>query len=221
MVPYVNIHTHRPASQPTAACISVSSYRIGSGEMLPPAPFSAGIHPWDADASYGCLSELPRMLRAFGAVAVGETGLDYSGMHRAVRHQREVFATQLRLAEEYRLPVIIHCVRAFEPDMELLSAHELPCVIFHGYTGSMQQTLRVERAGYCISVGNASLGSPKTAASLRAFPAERLFIETDDSDTPIEAMYRRVSALLEVPLPELKERIFKNFKTVFPDYGVA
>src|SRR5699024_5610481 len=128
---------------------------------------------------------------------------------------------QLRLAEEYRLPVIIHCVRAFEPVMELLSAHELPCVIFHGYTGSMQQTLRVERVGYCISVGNPSLGAPRTAASLRACPAERLFIETDDSDTPIEAMYRRVSALLEVPLPELKERIFKNFKTVFPDYGVA
>ena len=105
--------------------------------------------------------------------------------------------------------------------MELLAAYSLPAVIFHGYTGSPQQTERLFAAGYYLSVGPISLRSPKTEASLREAPLHRLFIETDDSDVPIEQMYTAVGALLNIPVPELKADIYQNFKTVFPDYGVA
>ena len=93
--------------------------------------------------------------------------------------------------------------------MELLAAYSLPAVIFHGYTGSPQQTERLFAAGYYLSVGPISLRSPKTEASLREAPLHRLFIET------------AVGALLNIPVPELKADIYQNFKTVFPDYGVA
>ena len=85
----------------------------------------------------------------------------------------------------------------------------------------LQQTERLFAAGYYLSVGPISLRSPKTEASLREAPLHRLFIETDDSDVPIEQMYTAVGALLNIPVPELKADIYQNFKTVFPDYGVA
>ena len=48
MIPYTNIHTHRPPTLEPKECIGISSFRLGYDSVLPPAPFSAGIHPWDA-----------------------------------------------------------------------------------------------------------------------------------------------------------------------------
>ena len=155
------------------------------------------------------------------AAAVGEIGLDHASGRRNESCQTTVLTAQLQSASALRLPVIIHCVKAFELLMELLAAYSLPAVIFHGYTGSPQQTERLFAAGYYLSVGPISLRSPKTEASLREAPLHRLFIETDDSDVPIEQMYTAVGALLNIPVPELKADIYQNFKTVFPDYGVA
>ena len=198
MIPYTNIHTHRPPTLEPKECIGISSFRLGYDSVLPPAPFSAG-----------------------GAAAVGEIGLDHASGRRNESCQTTVLTAQLQSASALRLPVIIHCVKAFELLMELLAAYSLPAVIFHGYTGSPQQTERLFAAGYYLSVGPISLRSPKTEASLREAPLHRLFIETDDSDVPIEQMYTAVGALLNIPVPELKADIYQNFKTVFPDYGVA
>ena len=221
MIPYTNIHTHRPPTLEPKECIGISSFRLGYDSVLPPAPFSAGIHPWDATEACHRLPELLQQLKRCGAAAVGEIGLDHASGRRNESGQTTVLTAQLQSASALRLPVIIHCVKAFELLMELLAAYSLPAVIFHGYTGSPQQTERLFAAGYYLSVGPISLRSPKTEASLREAPLHRLFIETDDSDVPIEQMYTAVGALLNIPVPELKADIYQNFKTVFPDYGVA
>ena len=58
MIPYTNIHTHRPPTLEPKECIGISSFRLGYDSVLPPAPFSAGIHPWDATEAYHRLPEL-------------------------------------------------------------------------------------------------------------------------------------------------------------------
>ena len=112
MLPYVNIHTHRPT---------------GSGIELR----TAGVHPWDAATQDAATLGQ----RLGGAQAVGETGLDFvRGADRAA--QLSALRTQLRLARERGLPVVLHCVRAFEPLMRELAASEPRAVIFHGFIGS-------------------------------------------------------------------------------------
>ena len=111
MLPYVNIHTHRPT---------------GSGIELR----TAGVHPWDAATQDAATLGQ----RLGGAQAVGETGLDFvRGADRAA--QLSALRTQLRLARERGLPVVLHCVRAFEPLMRELAASEPRAVIFHGFIG--------------------------------------------------------------------------------------
>ena len=105
MLPYVNIHTHRPT---------------GSGIELR----TAGVHPWDAATQDAATLGQ----RLGGAQAVGETGLDFvRGADRAA--QLSALRTQLRLARERGLPVVLHCVRAFEPLMRELAASE-PRAVF-------------------------------------------------------------------------------------------
>ena len=105
---FVNIHTHRPT---------------GRGIELR----TAGIHPWDADKEdIAALGTLPADVQA-----IGETGLDYArGAGR--QQQLAAFRAQLALARDRQLPVVLHCVRAFEPVMLELAAREPRAVISTG-----------------------------------------------------------------------------------------
>ena len=116
--PYVDIHTHRP----TGRHIELRT---------------AGIHPWMADAQDAAsLLPLPE-----GVQAIGEIGLDLLRGPSPER-QTETFRQQLAIAEREELPVVLHCVRAFEPVMQLLAGYRLPAVIFHGFIGSPEQAAR-------------------------------------------------------------------------------
>ena len=77
--------------------------------------------------------------QAFADVqAVGEIGLDLARPVDRVR-QTELLRMQLRSAEQLGKPVVLHCVRAFEPLMRVLEEYRLRAVIFHGFIGSPEQ----------------------------------------------------------------------------------
>ena len=142
---FVNIHTHRPT---------------GCGIELR----TAGIHPWDApQADAAALDRLDRKLESGGVQAVGETGLDFvqaadNGTRQA---QIELFRAQLALACRYGLPVVLHCVKAFEQTMRLLWEQEPRAVIFHGFIGSPEQARQALERGYCLSFGERTFASPR------------------------------------------------------------
>lgn len=213
MLPYINIHTHTQADRSVSGNISVASYRLGSGDVLPPEPFTAGIHPWDAGRKN--MGELLQELEELNIIAVGEIGLDYARGRETKKEQEAILRPQLYAAVERGLPVVLHCVKAFEDMMNILKGYPVPNVIFHGYTGSLQQTRRLIEAGYCVSAGPVSLLSSKTVQSLRTLPKERLFLETDCSDTSIEEVYSHASEALGLPLQTLKQDIYDNYNRLF------
>lgn len=189
--PYVNIHTHRP---------------IGRGIELR----TAGIHPWDAAKEATDVLFTP----PDGIQAVGEIGLDFAC---EVPHdvQLRVLREQLAWAERSGLAVVLHCVRAFEPMMKELQGRTLRSVIFHGFIGSYEQARRAVEAGYYLSVGERTLRSARTVSALRRLPLDRLFCETDDSPTPIEEIYRRTAAALDIDEAVLRSILLQNYKRIF------
>lgn len=191
MIPPVNIHTHRPT---------------GRGIELR----TAGIHPWDAGREpVASLLPLPA-----GVQAIGETGLDFArGPAREV--QTEVFRAQLALARERGLPVVLHCVRAFEAVLRELADCRPRAVIFHGFIGSKEQARQAAARGYYLSFGERTFSSPKTQEALREVPLSQLFLETDDSQTPIETIYARAAELRGIPVRELLRATEENYKRIF------
>jgi len=143
-----------------------------------------------------------------------ERGLDVGrGADRAA--QLSALRTQLRLARERGLPVVLHCVRAFEPLMRELAASEPRAVIFHGFIGSPEQARQALAKGYCLSFGERTFASPKTLAALRETPLSQLFLETDDSPVPIAEIYARAAEAKGVPEEELQRAILDNYKRIF------
>ncbi len=176
---------------------------------LPASPFSIGIHPWQLGDGFDLEGAL-REVETAPAWALGEIGLDYA-VPADHPGQKMVFAAQLRIASEREMPVVLHCVRALEPTVEILSGFRLPAVIFHGFVGSREQAAAVVRRGYYLSFGERSLGSPKTVEAMRATPPERLLLETDDSPVTIAEIYARAAGILNITPERLARNIFENY----------
>lgn len=187
---YVNIHTHRPT---------------GRGIELR----AEGVHPWLAERIHEAPPE-----PSPSAQAVGEIGLDYArDTDRAA--QLRLLRHQLDAAERAGLPVVLHCVKAFEPMMEELRGRRIKAVIFHGFIGSPEQAARAAAAGYYLSFGERTFRSPRTTAVLRDLPDDRLFLETDDSDTAIETIYARAAKVRSTTVGELQRIILANYRRIF------
>ena len=186
---YIDIHTHR-----------------ATGQHIEPQ--AVGIHPWMAE------KEVFDEAIFDNAVAVGEIGLDFAcDANRDT--QEQVFRAQLAQAEERNLPVILHCVRAFEPMMKILAEYRLRAVIFHGFIGSVQQAKRAIDAGYYLSFGPNAFRSPKTIVALQFVPENRLFAETDDSGETIENVYLHIADAREISVEKLKEITKGNYNKIF------
>ena len=171
---------------------------------------TVGIHPWHAVECDIRTIEVAAM----GVDAIGEIGLDFAC---DVPHERqiEVFRAQLAIAERLKKPVILHCVRAFEKVMKILSDYHLPVVIFHGFIGSKEQAQRAVAEGYYLSFGERTFRSPKTIEAMRSTPLSNLFVETDESATPIEEIYARIAKLRGISTTELTAITEKNFSRIF------
>lgn len=189
--PYVNIHTHRPTGQGIELRVE-------------------GIHPWQAAAVAAGTLPAP----TDSTQAIGEIGLDFARpVDRAA--QFRLLRDQLALAERTRLPVVLHCVRAFESMMNELRGRRLKAVIFHGFIGSPVQAARAVAAGYCLSFGERTFRSPRTTEALRHMPVGQLFLETDDSPTPIETVYARAADVRGTTVEALRRALLENYNRIF------
>ena len=169
-----------------------------------------GIHPWHAASCD--IAEIERL--APSADAIGEIGLDYAcAVPREV--QLAVFLAQLILAEQLEKPVVLHCVRAFEDVMKEVGRYRLKAVIFHGFIGPVEQAQRAVDQGYYLSFGERTFRSPKTIEAMRSTPLSHLFIETDESTTPIEEIYAKIAELRGITVEELLKATEENFKRIF------
>ena len=176
---------------------------------------AVGVHPEDcAGFQDGDLAELRQLLRHPKAVAIGEIGLDYAGTVGR-EAQLRIFREQLDWAERLGKPVVLHCVKAFEAAMRELAPHALRAVIFHGFIGSSQQAAEAIKKGYYLSFGERTFRSPRTVEALRRTPVENLFAETDESDVPIEEIYRRIAQAKDLDPELLKCAIYRNYREIF------
>lgn len=187
---YIDIHTHNFTSRHT--------------ELR-----AAGIHPWDAEVVELCDAMFE------GAQAIGEIGLDFACKVSRER-QEEIFRAQLAIAEQKELPVVLHCVRAFQPTLAILKEYRLKGVIFHGFIGSKEQAAEAVKRGYFLSFGEGVTRSPKTAVALQNTPLENLFLETDESHTPIEKIYALAAQIrgenIETIINSIKENYIRLFQ---------
>jgi TatD DNase family protein len=215
---FIDIHTH--GSIPFPGVFSVETLMAHEnripGEQSGIA-YTVGIHPWYlTEENHGIMLEYVAENAANDAVvAVGEAGFDKI-KGPVMELQRKTFEEQVSIAEEYRKPVVIHCVRAWE---ELLAEHkklkpEMPWLV-HGFRGKKELALQLISKGIYLSFWFDFILKPESAQLLINLPKERIFLETDGADVDIRDIYKKVSNDLGLKIHELKSQIFANFNRFF------
>ena len=132
--------------------------------------------------------------------------------------QKVIFLKQVQWANELQKPLIIHCVKAHEDVLQLLSKHQnkVP-VIFHGFNKNKELALKIISKGYYISFGK-DLQHQRVRELMASLSPENLFLETDDSETEIEKIYTLAAEALQITEDSLSLQLQKNAAAVF---GVA
>jgi TatD DNase family protein len=153
--------------------------------------YALGLHPlWIDRATEDHVEVLRDKVRAAMTdprfVAIGEIGLDFfvAGLDRA--RQEWFYREQLRIAQEFALPVIIHVRRSADVLMKHLRRIEVVGGIAHAFNGSPQQAGQFIDRGFRLGFGGAMTyaGSLRIRRLAAELPEEAIVLETDAPDIP-------------------------------------
>ena len=146
-----------------------------------------GLHPWFVEQHQaGHLRELDEWLEREKPVAVGECGLDFYKSRVDEKWQRQLFAEQLQLATNHRLPVIVHARKAMDDVISLLRRYPGCVGVVHSFAGSKQQASQLYDLGFKLGIA-ASIGferANKLRSVVAAMPDDALLLESDAPDQP-------------------------------------
>ena len=147
---------------------------------------AVGYHPSDC-VDFDAARHIP-MIRQWAehpkVLAIGEIGLDYyydDGAPRDV--QKRVFETQVGLAGELGLPIIVHDRDAHGDALAIVKANlnQEASGVFHCYGGSVEMARELLDMGLYLGFdGPLTFKNARKAPDVVAYaPADRLLIETD------------------------------------------
>ena len=183
--------------------------------------YSIGIHPWvTISMTEDNFLKIQQLASKKNCLAIGEIGLDkLKGPDFEI--QKEVFTKQILIAEKMELPVILHCVKAWNEVLTIKTATKPKQQwIFHGFNkvGILKS---VVEQGLIISIGASILTNEKLQEVLCLIPNDQLLLETDDVPIDIFEIYKKVSEIKQISLQALEQIIEENFKRTFKKWQIG
>jgi TatD DNase family protein len=191
--------------------------------------FCLGIHPENVDED---LNELEKLIEENKDnpkfVAIGEIGLDYYWTKDNKDKQKELFEYQLKLAEKYNKPVIVHSREATLDTQEILSKYNL-IVDIHCFSGSKETMEIYLKRGYYFGVGGVfTFKNSNLKDIIKEIPLENILLETDapylapvphrgESNEPayIRDIALYLADIKDISFEEVEDKISKNAIKIF------
>ena len=139
-----------------------------------------GIHPEEVNNySEEDLVELENNINNKKVVAIGEIGLDYHYDRESKDKQIELFEKQLKLAEKYNKPVIIHSREATLDTIECIKKYDVKGVI-HCFSGSYETACIYIKLGFLIGInGVITFKNCNLIETLKKIGLDNVVLETD------------------------------------------
>ena len=179
-------------------------------------------------------------------IAIGECGLDHhwnpSGAdgrsesdfdEQVYRGERELFESQLELARELNLPVIVHSRDAYEDTFDCIKNIGYDNGIIHCYSYGIDEARAFLDRGWYIALGGGITYTKKSKleqmeALIRYIPTDRLLTETDapylapvpyrgQPNTPVlvEQVFNYIAPIRTTTIPALNLAVDENIARLF------
>ncbi|AZB31479.1 TatD family hydrolase [Chryseobacterium balustinum] len=188
-------------------------YNLEYGETPAGFPYSIGIHPQDIQCeSIECQFDWLKSNITENCFAIGECGLD-GLISTEQKIQEQVFKRHIEISNEFKKPLIIHCVRKFYEVISFRKIANQPMII-HGFNKKQSIADDLLKNKFYLSFGKPVLYNLSLQNVLKTTPLDKIFLETDNEDFNIEELYVKVSKLKGISLEKLNEQILENLETI-------
>lgn len=207
--------------------IKTSEKAIKIAEQYPFVYAAVGIHPCDAfetDEEQN-MQHLRELAVHEKVVAIGETGLDYYWDDVDRETQKRGFIRQIALANELKLPLIVHNRDAHADTLSILKEYKPESAIIHCFSGSAEMAKELSKMGYYISFSGSVTfkNARQLPEAVKAVPLNQLLVETDSPylapepkrgtrNDPTNVLYTaaKIADILNLPLEEAARITFKT-----------
>jgi TatD DNase family protein len=121
--------------------------------------------------------ELSLLIRANKPDFIGEIGLDKYKDN--FERQIEIFELQLCVAKEFSLPVIIHCVKAYNEVLSIIKKYNINRGIIHGFNANEKIAREFYTQGLLLGIGANITKASLIARSIKNIPVQYIVLESD------------------------------------------
>ena len=172
---------------------------------------------------------LENQLKNDKVIAIGEIGLDYYWVKDNKEKQKELFEKQLKLAEKYNLPVIVHSREAVQDVYDILKKYNIKGSI-HCYSGSTEMAKEFIKLGFYIGIDGPITykNNRRQREMIKEIDINHILVETDapylspepkrgEKNTPLNLIYiiEKISEELNIDKEKMIEVLEKNTKNLF------
>ncbi|ABC65257.1 TatD family hydrolase [Candidatus Phytoplasma asteris] len=140
-----------------------------------------GIHPC-SDFSQETPESIIKYLNHPQTVAIGEIGLDLHHRQDNLAIQKKFFQAQVKIAIQYKLPIIIHARKSFEEIYQILLPYRNQVRgVFHCLVFSLEEAQKALELGFYIGIGGVVTYPHAKAAHeiAKTIPLDKILLETD------------------------------------------
>lgn len=193
---------------------------------------TVGVHPHNASQlNQPSLDELRKLAGKPKVVAIGEIGLDYYRNLSPRESQKKAFEAQLSLAEELKLPVVVHNREAQVETLRILSKFDGRIKgIMHCFSGNMEMAEWCVKSNFYVSFAGPITypNSHRLRGIARWTDFNRVLLETDspwlapqnkrgrrNEPAFLPFIAEEIAELKGIPVDELAEATTKNAKEIF------
>ena len=164
-------------------------------------------------------------------VAIGEIGLDYYWNKENSDLQKQAFIKQIEVANEMKLPIVIHSRDASVDTIDIIRNHRVKKAgIFHCCQLNQELVRQALELGYYISfAGPITFKNSKNAPDVvKMVPLDRILIETDSpylSPEPnrgkrndcrnVKYVAQKIADIKEISLEEVAKKTYENAMRIF------
>lgn len=191
-----------------------------------------GVHPTHVKDNYlEELSHVKEQLQLRKFIAIGEIGIDLFWDQSTLRPQQDMFRAQIKLAKQYKLPIVIHCREAFDEVFEILEEEKGPDLfgIFHCFTGTLSQAQLAISYNMKLGIGGVvTFKNGRIDQFLNQIDLKDIVLETDapylspvpyrgkrNESSYILNVLEKLSDIYGISKDEIAEITTQNSKAVF------
>lgn len=188
-----------------------------------------GIHPESANEyTQEDLDFVEEHIKDNKIVAIGEIGLDYYWVKDNKDIQKELFEYQLKLAEKYNIPVIVHSREATQDTIDILKKYKVKGII-HSFSGSYEVAQIYIKMGFLLGInGVITFKNCNLKDVIEKLDVSNIVLETDspyltpvpnrgkrNDPTKVMDIARFIADIKGIGIDELSKEINGNLSRLF------